>query len=78
MHEKIRHDMYKENFDKHELKHDKRVALAVYKAIYSKKYNLNDKYKVINWERRVVSEYSRNKNVIWGKYVHERHYFSRR
>ena len=78
MHEKIRKDMYESKLSKYEIESSKKIALAIHKAIYSKKYNLNDKYKVINWENRVIKEYTGNKNVIWGKYIHERHHFSRR
>ena len=78
MHEKIRKDMYESKLSKYEVESSKKIALAIHKAIYSKKYNLNDKYKVINWENRVIKEYTGNRNVIWGKYIHERHHFSRR
>tara|TARA_R110002051_G_C8698239_1_gene494003 strand:- start:982 stop:1563 length:582 start_codon:yes stop_codon:yes gene_type:complete len=77
-HEKVRAEMYKPQPNKNKISRDKGIALAIHKEIHSKKYDLNDKYKVINWERRVVSEFSGNKNVIWGKYIHERHHFSRR
>lgn len=77
-HEKVRTEMYKPNPDKNKISKDKEVALAIHKAIYNKNYKLNNNFKTLAWERKVISEFTGHKNVIWGKYIHERHHFSRR
>ena len=77
-HERVRTEMYKPNPDKNKISKDKEVALAIHKAIYNKNYKLNNKFKTLAWERKVISEFTGQKNVIWGKYIHERHHFSRR
>ena len=77
-HEKVRSEMYKLSPDRNKISKNKKIALAIHKAIYNKKYELNNNFKMITWERKVLKEFTGQKSVIWGKYIHERHNFSRR
>lgn len=78
MHEQIRKDVYESKLSKYEMENNKKIALAIYKAIYNKNYKLNNNFKTLAWERKVIKEFTGQKKVIWGKYIHERHHFSRR
>jgi len=77
-HKKVRNEMYESYPDEDKISKDKKIALAIHKAIYDKNYKLNNDFKMIAWERKVVKEFTGQKSVIWGKYIHERYNFSRR
>tara|TARA_R110002110_G_scaffold45534_6_gene138700 strand:+ start:438 stop:1034 length:597 start_codon:yes stop_codon:yes gene_type:complete len=77
-HEKVRAEMYKSQPNKNKISKDKKIALAIHKAIHNKNYELNNNFKMLAWQRKVTKEFTGQKSVIWGKYLHERHHFSRR
>ena len=68
----------KYDYNLNEVMRMKEITSSIKKAYWNKEYKKATANSTRVWQSRVIKEYSGYKNVIWGKYVHEGNYISRR